>query len=108
MKVTSYRPYSPRRTAAVEKGSFAAAFLTEEHAAAEPRLNGSGGNMDQLQISNTFPRSEIEKTAAQQAQALTQPADAGRLESLRSAVQSGSYHIPTDKLVDAMMGWRIL
>ena len=106
MKVTSYRPYSPRRTAAVEKGSFAAAFLTEEHAAAE--LRTSGGNTDQLQISGSFPRNEIEKTAAQQAQALTQPADAGRLDALRSAVQSGSYHIPTDKLVDAMMGWRIL
>ncbi len=105
MKVTSYRPYSPR-PGTVEKSAFSAAFLTDEHPSAE--LRAGSGNTDQLQISGAFPRTEIEKTAALQAQSLSQPADAGRLEQLRAAVQSGSYRIPTDRLVDAMMGWRML
>ena len=104
MKVTSYRPYSPR-PGTVEKSAFSAAFLTDEHPSAA-ELRAGSGNTDQLQISGAFPRTE--KTAAQQAQSLSQPADAGRLEELRAAVQSGSYHIPTERLVDAMMGWRIL
>ena len=102
MKVTSYRPYSPR-PGTVEKSAFSAAFLTDEHPSAA-ELRAGSGNTDQLQISGAFPRTEIEKTAA----SLSQPADAGRLEELRAAVQSGSYHIPTERLVDAMMGWRIL
>ena len=72
------------------------------------RMRRKSSSIGGRSASGSFPRNEIEKTAAQQAQALTQPADAGRLDALRSAVQSGSYHIPTDKLVDAMMGWRIL
>lgn len=106
MKVTSYRPY-PSRRAPVEKSAFSAAFLTEERLSAA-EIHAAGGNTDQLQISGAFPRTEIEKTAAQQAQTLSQPADARRLEQLRSAVQSGSYHIPSDQLADALLGWGIL
>lgn len=104
MKVTSYRPYSPR-PGTVEKSAFSPAFFADEHSAVQ---HAAAGNTDQLQISGAFPRTEIEKTAALQAQSLSQPADAGRLEELRAAVQSGSYRIPTDRLVDAMMGWRVL
>lgn len=105
MKVTSYHPYSPR-PGTVEKSGFSTAFFADEHLTAAQ--HAAVGNTDQLQISGTFPRTEIEKTAALQAQSLSQPADAGRLEELRAAVQSGSYHIPTDRIVDAMMGWRVL
>lgn len=107
MKVTSYRPYPARPAAAVEKSAFAAAFLSEERLSAA-EVRPVGGNTDQLQISNPFPRTEIEKAAASAAQTLSQPTDAGRLEQLRSAVQSGSYYVPSDRLADAMMSWRIL
>jgi anti-sigma28 factor (negative regulator of flagellin synthesis) len=31
------------------------------------------------------------------------PAERSRLEEIRESVQNGSYHIPTDKLVDAIL-----
>ncbi len=102
MKITPYHTYQmsgAARIAPLEKNAAAAI--------------GSGAdlgrlNVDRIDISSGAMRAEIEKSARTLTQQVTQPADAQRLEELRRAVRSNTYYVPTDRLVDAMMSWRML
>ena len=62
------------------------------------------GNVDQIQISAKAARSqELEQYSRTVTARLCQPASAQRLESLRTAIQNGEYHVSTEDLADAMM-----
>jgi len=62
------------------------------------------GNTDQIQISPEAARQrEVEQLTHSIMSQIREPASPQRLESLRTAVQNGTYHIPTGDLVDAVM-----
>ena len=62
------------------------------------------GKTDQIQISPEAARSqEVEQYARTVTAELCRPASQQRLDALRTAIQNGEYHIPTEKLADAMM-----
>lgn len=103
MKITAYRTYqtaSAARPGALEKGAFGS---VNGNFADEARQN-----VDRIDISSSAMRAEIEKSARTLTQQVTQPADVQRLENLRKAVREQTYHVPTERLVDAMMSWRMI
>lgn len=62
------------------------------------------GNTDQIQISHEGARLvEAEQLSRSIMAEIQEPASPERIESLRRAVQSGSYNVPTDRLVDAVI-----
>lgn len=62
------------------------------------------GNIDQIQISQEGARKvEAEQLSRSIMAEIQTPASPERIESLRRAVQSGSYNVPTDRLVDAVI-----
>lgn len=62
------------------------------------------GNIDQIQISPEGARKmEVEQLTRAIAADFHEPASPERLESLRTAVQNKTYHIPTGSLADAVM-----
>lgn len=62
------------------------------------------GNTDQIQISPEATRQrEVEQLTQSILSQIREPASPQRLESLRTAVQNKTYHIPTGDLVDAVM-----
>lgn len=59
-------------------------------------------NTDKISISNKGAFvDQLTKSIVSQ---MEQPASQERLDSLKSAVQDGTYHIPTEDLVDAVVG----
>ena len=103
MKITANRTYrgaTPPRPGALEKGAFG---IVNGNPADEIKQN-----VDRIDISSSAIRAEIEKSARSITQQVTQPADVQRLENLRKSVREQSYHVPTERLVDAMMSWRML
>lgn len=62
------------------------------------------GNIDQIQISQEGARKvEADQLTRSIMSEIQTPASPERIESLRQAVQKGTYNIPTDKLVDAVI-----
>lgn len=61
-------------------------------------------NTDQIQISPEAARQrEVEQLTHSIMSQIQEPASPQRLESLRTAVQNKTYHVPTGDLVDAVM-----
>lgn len=62
------------------------------------------GNTDQIQISPEATRQrEVEQLTQSILAEIREPASPQRLDSLRTAVQNHTYHVPTVDLVDAVM-----
>jgi len=61
-------------------------------------------NTDRIHISPEASRQlEVEQLSRSILSEIREPASPERLESLRSAVQKGTYNVPTGELVDAVM-----
>jgi len=103
MKITAYRTYQP--TSAARIGSLDKSAVNSLNG---NFADGNKQNMDSINISSSAMRAEIEKSARTITQQVTQPADVQRLENLRKAVREQTYYVPTERLVDAMMSWRML
>lgn len=102
MKITPFRPYSTAGT--TRAGAFEKSTASSFTASIEEEMR----NVDKLDISGGAMRSEIEKTAWAMTQQATRPVSQQRLDSLRDAVRNQTYFVPTDRLVDAMISWRML
>ncbi len=60
------------------------------------------GHTDQIEISSAGARN-MEICQLAKAISVREPASLERLESLRSAIKNGTYHIPTEDLAGAVM-----
>lgn len=103
MKITPFRPYpaagvtGAARVGTVEKSMQTAAFAEE-----------SAQNVDKLDLSGAGPRGDVEKTAWSLARQVSRPASAQRLQQLRTAVQDGTYYVPSGQVADAILSWGLL
>ena len=62
------------------------------------------GHTDQIDISPEGARqNEIEQVTRSILSEIKEPASDERIEALRTAMQNGTYHVPTETLVDEVM-----
>lgn len=78
--------------------------LRRTGAAGETPAAEKSGKTDRIQISQEATRQlEVEQLSRSILSEIREPASQERLESLRSAIQKGTYNVPTGELVNAVM-----